>query len=156
MEKVTVVGNNSGRGLFSDNDLYGYCTTYGPDTSTSQGVSITTGTADNYGSATQITSATTAPINAALIRFQLAGATVVNSTSWRYALYGGGSGSEVARTNDYYFATTTSENYDTRGQGAHAAPVEGLSIPTGERLSIKLASHTTTQTADFAIIGFTR
>lgn len=158
-EKVTVVGNASGHGLISDNDLYGYCTTYGANAGTSRGVTATTGTADNYGTPVELTvpgTGLTAPIHAALIRFQGAGVTVMNNTNMRYALCGGVSGSEVARTSDFYFTQSSAESCEPRGPGANTTPIEGLSIPTGERMSVKAACHNASQTADFTVIGFTR
>lgn len=157
--KLTTVGNNSGHGLISDNDLYGYCTTYGASLSTSHGTATTSGAVDTYGTPAEVTvpgTGLTAPMHAALICVGGNGSNAMNTTTNRLALCGGAGGSEVARTTDFYFAGTSTESINPSGLVPFTQPIEGLSVPVGERESIKVASHTATQTFDFALIAFTR
>lgn len=155
--KFTFIGNTSGHGLHSDNDLYGYCTTYGANTANSQGVSATSGSADNYGTPAEISAALTHPVHALLVGVQGAGSTNTLSTASRFQVMGGTAGAEVARTTDFYFSSSSSENItNIIGNIPYTQPCEGLSIPAGERMSIKAACHTATQTYDYTIIAFTR
>jgi hypothetical protein len=156
VSQLDLCGNTSGHGLVSDEDLFGYCTTIGADTSTSRGPTFTTGAVDVYGTPTELSPALPVPVHAVLLGIQGAGGTVLNNVACRAQLMSGAAGAEVIVARDFYFQLTSSESRFFSQVAGLQVPMNGLSLPKGARLAARVGAHQAAQTCDLIVAAFTR
>lgn len=142
---------------------YQSAVTYGADTSTSRGVTVTadTGTNDTFGSWAVIAASTSAPIQAMLVGVQMNGDSDIGITPWRLEVGFGASSSEVTIATLQQNANSSEQvTFGTAAGRTFGTPPQLLTttvgIPEGARLVARLAtglSTTTTPAVDVVIIG---
>lgn len=143
--------SNTGSKLIDRELTYGYTTTYGANTGTSQGIAAANGS-NADGAATQITASTTATLHALQVMVGGNAITTLSARDGYYRVFVGAGGSEVAVTPNIPFNSTTAELV-----GNYRWPLQrGLSIPAGTRLSVKGSLSGATTSYDVVIIGYTR
>lgn len=126
-------------------------TTYGANTATSRGVDTAAGLSGVEGSWQQITSATTAAHRGLLVSFSGAGDQTILSSDYTYDIGVGTAGNEVAVASDLVIGSTTAEIITPR---AGSTRVDGLYIPAGSALSVRLSSSQgSAQSLDFILHG---
>ncbi len=127
---------------------YGRATTYGADTGTSNGVTLTTpGATNTKGAWTQIVAATTNPCRFLLAAPCLRAASTQLSVTGLIDIGVGGSGSEVVLIPDVYFDASSSEDLVSV---AAAVPVN---LPAGVRLSARYQGSATNAGPAVILIG---
>jgi hypothetical protein len=139
---------------------YQTATTYGANTATSRGVTVTAsaGTINTFGAWTSIVAATSAPIRAMVVGIQGNGDTDLAASAWRLEIGYGGAGSEQAIATLGAIASSSEAMSSTPGS-LHTVPTDvpfTVSIPEGARLVARLMTATSTTTnpaVDVAVIG---
>lgn len=117
--------------------------TYGANTATSRGVTLTAGGANSMGSWFEITSSTPRAVRNLIVLLQGAGVTAMNSRNHLVDIGIGGSGSETVIVPNVYVVTNSAEAIDV------IAPIQvpnlNLDIPAGTRIA---ARHQCTTASD--------
>lgn len=123
--------------------------TYGADTATSHGVTLTAPGSLNTKSAwTEITASTAADIAALLVSVQGAAATALSGSGVLIDIAVGAAGSEVAVITDVYLHGDASERYDPRSLLTY-----GLAISAGSRIAARYQRASTNNVVDLILVG---
>jgi hypothetical protein len=125
--------------------------TYGANTAASAGVSVVAGLSSAEGAWTQITSATTQLHKGLLVSFGGAGDASLLAAEYNFDIGVGTAGNEVVIASDLYSNSGTTE---LLAQNLWGSRVDGLNIPPGSALSVRLSStNAGAQSLDFILHG---
>lgn len=124
--------------------------TWGADTATSRGITLTApGSTNTKGAWTTISASTSAAITALAVTAQAAGGTALNSDGGVLIdLAVGASSSEVVVISDLFLLSSASEWYTVLTSMTY-----GIDIPAGSRVSARYARSSTGNTVDLIVVG---
>lgn len=123
--------------------------TYGINTSTSQGVTLTPpGSLNVKGAWTEIAASTTKAITSIGVTFQGAGGNGMNASGVSIDIGTGANPSEVAIISDIVTSTNASEYYAPRGPVAYA-----VNIPAGTRIVARYSRANAANAVDLVLVG---
>lgn len=122
--------------------------TYGANTATSRGVSLSTALANTKAAWTQITASTAVDLQAVILGVQGDGDTGISQAGSLVDIGVGGSGSETAIASNFYVGATVSESFDWYYPLTYVGH-----IAAGSLLSVRWARGNTANSMDAILIG---